>query len=269
MFARLSPYEMLANARSSAGFAAAREAKRGAQFVGRRFVRPKAFAAMLAAGIAGLVYTALAQEDSARPAPPQVFDIPPQPLPSALQAYGQATGVQVLYESSSATGRRSAPVQGSFTPDAALGLLLTGTDLKVRYIRPNAITLTPPSADGDLPPAHPLATADLSLDPLRVQASADDGEQVRLRDYSEIVQSDIEGALRKNAKTRSGSYRFGIKLWVDQSRTVQRTQLFESTGDHDRDAAVSATLQGLVIRRQAPTNAPSPVHVVVVVRSLR
>ncbi len=268
MFARLSPSGMFANWRSAADVHGVAEQTRGARPARRRSLRPGALAMMSAAAIAGLVYTALAQDDGARHAPTQ-FDIPSQPLSNALQAYGEATGVQVLYESSSAIGRRSAPVQGSFTPDAALGLLLAGTDIKVRYIRPNAITLTLPSADGDLPPVHPFAAVDLSLDPLRVQASTEDGDQARLRDYSEIVQGDIESALRRNAKTRSGSYRFGINLWVDQSRTVQRTQLFQSTGDRDRDAAVSATLQGLVISRQAPTNAPLPVRVVVVVRSLR
>lgn len=224
-------------------------------------------AAALAMTIVGLVYGAFAQDDGARP-PAQFFDIPPQPLSSALRAFGQTAGVQVLYESSSATGRRSAAVRGSFSPDSALAHMLAGTDLEVRYIRPNAITIAPVSAAGGLPPAHPLGAADMALEPLRVNAPADDGDRAR-RDYSTTVQSDIEAALRRNAKTRAGDYRFGIRLWVDSSRVVQRTEMVQSTGDRNRDEAVSATLRGLVISRQAPNNTPSPVHVVVVVRSLR
>jgi hypothetical protein len=263
----------ITNLRPSIGVQAAgiRNAARFGQyfFVRNSSVRRKAFAIALAAAIAGLVFTAWAQEYSAPPAPEQLaFNIPSQPLTTALQAYGEATGVQVLYESSSANGQRSAPVEGNFTADAALKALLTGTDLKVRYIRPNAITLARPSLDSDLPPASPFVSADLSLEPLRVQASADEGDRSR-RDYSEIVRNDVESALRKNAKTRSGNYRFGADLWVDSSRIVRRTELFQSTGDRNRDAAVSATLQGLMISREAPTNAPSPVHVLVVVKTLR
>ncbi len=71
---------------------------------------------------------------------PIEFSIPAQQLASALQAYGERTGVQVLYESNSATGRTSTSVEGPLTPEDALNLLLKGSDLKVQYVRPDAIT---------------------------------------------------------------------------------------------------------------------------------
>jgi hypothetical protein len=222
------------------------------------------------AWIAFFVYAASAQDDAARPDPPHFYDIPAQSLASALEAYGQAAGVQVLFESRSALGRRSAPLLGSFTADAALERLLAGTDVKVRFVGPNAITLESLASRYDLPPAHPLASADMSLDPLQVQASRDsDRDQGLLRDYSNAVRSDIERALRRNARTRSGNYRIGVKLWVDDARRIERAQLFQSTGDKERDAAVSASLQGLLISRDAPTHLELPVRVLVVVKSLR
>ncbi len=66
----------------------------------------------------------------AAPAPVQ-FHIPAQPLASALQAYGEQAGIQVLYESGSASGRKSMPVDGKLLPEDALNVLLTGTDLRV------------------------------------------------------------------------------------------------------------------------------------------
>jgi hypothetical protein len=234
----------------------------------RRANLAAAFAVLLIVGI----YAATAQERQAiGGGAPIAFDIPAQALASALQAYGQQTGVQVLYESSSAAGRRSSAVEGIFAPDAALDLLLTGTDLRARYSRRDAITLALPNTEGigSLPPESPLATSDLSLGTLRVRGSSDNDAAARLQDYSQHVQMDIQNALRKNAKTRDGNYRAVLDIWVDPARTIERTELFRSTGDRDRDAAVTVTLRGLTISKPAPANMPQPVRLVIVVKSLQ
>lgn len=232
---------------------------------GRKLL-PAAFAALLFAGI----YAADADDRPVfRPDEAIAFHIPSQSLAAALQAYGQATGIQVLYESNSAQGRTSAAVDGKFTADAALNLLLRGTELRVRYIRPDAITLAPPVAEvvSRVPPAIPLAASDLSLGTLRVRGSG--GNDARLQDYSQGVQMDIQNALRKNPRTRDGSYRAVLDLWIDPARTIERTELFRSTGDRERDAAVAATLRGVTISRPAPANMPQPVRVGIVVNSLQ
>jgi hypothetical protein len=225
-----------------------------------------AYAALLIAG----AYAADADDRPVfRPDELIAFHIPPQSLAGALQAYGQATGIQVLYESNSAVGRTSVAVEGKFTADAALNLLLKGTELRVRYIRSDAITLAPPSAESvnRAPPAIPLAASDLSLGTLRVRGSS--GNDARLQDYSQGVQMDIQNALRKNPRTRDGNYRAVLDLWIDPARTIERTELFRSTGDRERDAAVAATLRGVTISRPAPANTPQPVRVVIVVNSLQ
>jgi hypothetical protein len=235
---------------------------------GRRF-QLLVYAVLL---VAGAYAAAAAQEGQvARPSEPMAFYIPAQPLAAALQTYGQRTGVQLLYESNSAIGRTSAPVEGNFTPGAALDLLLTGTDLRVRYIRPDAITLALPDAKGVAPTAssRPLPGADLSLGTLRVRGSVDGDETARLNEYSERVQMDIQNALRKNARTRDGSYRAVLDLWIDPTHIIERTELFRSTGDPERDAAIAATLRGVTISRPAPPNAPQPVRVSIVVKSLQ
>jgi hypothetical protein len=194
------------------------------------------------------------------------FQIPAQPLATALQAYGQRAGVQVLYESDSAVGRQSAAVEGEFTRDKAIELLLSGTNLEVHYTRPDAITIAPHTIRAkDEPPADPLVKADLSIGELRVRASNRD--TAPLQDYSESVQRDIQSALRRNAKTRSGNYRAVFDLWIDSARVVQKTALLQSTGEADRDAAVTAALQGLITSKAPPANTPLPVRVVIVVKS--
>ncbi|MGY3693593.1 hypothetical protein ACVIGA_003673 [Bradyrhizobium sp. USDA 3240] len=148
--------------------------------------------------IGGICAVAAQQRDTVAASAAIEFNIPAQQLASALQAYGERTGVQVLYESNSATGRRSMSVEGSLTPEDALNLLLTGTDLKVQYIRPDAITLASRAVRADHPPASPLVTADLSLGTLQVRASSDGNDTGALRDYSESLQLDLQKALQKN-----------------------------------------------------------------------
>ncbi len=73
----------------------------------------------------------------------------------------------------------------------------------------------------------------------------------------------------KNTATGSGNYRAVLDLWIDPGRTVQKTALLQSTGDTTRDAAITATIQGLTINRPTPADAPQPVRAVIVVRTSR
>jgi hypothetical protein len=238
---------------------------------GERRIRLAAYAVVLI----GAVCAAQAEQHGAgNTMRTLAFHIPAQPLANALQEYGQKAGIQVLYESNSAVGRVSSAVDGDFTPGAALELLLSGSGLRVRYSGPEAVTLANPSGDpsaaDDGPPSHPLArSADLSLGTLRVRGEAEDVDEVALREFSATVQSDIERALRRSARTRGGNYRLVLDLWVDASRIVQRTELARSTGDRERDATVQEVLQGLVISRPAPPKTPQPVRVVIAVKALQ
>jgi hypothetical protein len=200
---------------------------------------------------------------------PISFNIPSQPLASAVEAYARACGMEVLYESSIVEGRRSPLIEGEFTPEMALQMLLSDTGLRVSYARRNAITLSAPAAEDEanLPPAAAVEEADLSLDTLRV-SGGNSVDASRLREFSTAIQLEIERALRQNKSTRSGNYRVNVSLWIDASRKIQRVTLARSTGDVERDASIPIALQGLVLTRAPPANAPQPVQVVISVRSL-
>ncbi len=199
---------------------------------------------------------------------PQYFQIPSQPLASALEAYARDCGIEVLYESSIVGALQSSSVDGTYTPDLALQMLLNGTDLKVHYARQNAITLSSPRDDVSLPPASPLKSADLSLDTLSVKSGPEQGDVEHLREFSEAIQSDLAKALRDNARTRSGSYRANVNLWVDATRKIRSATLLQSTGDVTRDASIPLVLEGVTLSRALPANTPQPVKVVITVRSL-
>lgn len=216
----------------------------------------------------GAMVSAMAASDDPQYLAPLRFNIPSQPLASALQAYSTATGVQLLYESSVANGRYSIGVEGDMTRDAALRILLSGTDLTVHYTRVNSVTLAPAWSDPDNPPAALFNKADLILEPLRVRRPTDRNDASQLQAYNGIIRADIQQALRKDAKTRSGSYSAGIKLWIDGPRTVQKTELFRSSGDQERDDAISRLLDGLQISQAPPANTPQPVTIIINVRSM-
>ena len=69
------------------------------------------------------------------------FDIPPQPLADALDAFIGTTGWQVGYSAELASGRRSAGINGSLTATEALAQLLAGTDLDYRLTSADTVTL--------------------------------------------------------------------------------------------------------------------------------
>lgn len=235
----------------------------------RSTTRKRALVAV-AALVATLICVAKAAEPEQPSAAPQPinFAIPSQPLANALHAYGRKVGIQVLYESRSAIGRMSEAVQGKYTPDEALKRLLAGTDLEVRHARPDAITLVAPVGQ-DIPPTNPLATADLSIGELRVRAPGKSNDLARFQDYSESLQAEIQRALLKSTTTGSGNYRAVLDLWIDPARTIQKTALLQSTGESTRDAAITATLQGLRINRATPPDAPQPIRAVIVMRTSR
>ena len=197
------------------------------------------------------------------------FHIPAQPLIDALQAYSQQAGVQVMFETTSAIGLRSLPVNGEFTPEAALLMLLADTDLRVRYSRSNAVTLAPASLpDPDEPPVYPPVSADITLGTLRVRGTGESSDR-SLGEYIGLVQSDIQKALKKGGRNRRGDYRVAVKLWVTpSSRMVDKAELDGSTGDLDRDGAITDALRGLVLSQQAPPNIPLPIRFMISIHAL-
>ncbi|MEM7239786.1 MAG: STN domain-containing protein, partial [Pseudomonadota bacterium] len=64
-----------------------------------------------------------------------------QPLPQALAELSSTTGLRVFYESEAPYEHISKPLQGNFTTDEALRILLSGTGISARQVAENAVTL--------------------------------------------------------------------------------------------------------------------------------
>ncbi len=76
--------------------------------------------------------------------------------------------------------------------------------------------------------------------------------------YASIVQSQIEAALRGNARTRNAVMQIRVRLWADGSGRVSRVEL-SSTGDAELDAIIRNDVLGsLMLREPPPKDMPMP-----------
>lgn len=175
------------------------------------------------------------------------FDIPVQSLASALDAYSVTAHREVLYNGQLAIGRRSAGVRGYFTPEAALRRLLEGTGLLPRYMAADAFVLV---ADDDSPTV-PTNTAQ---------------PDVVMRYYGRI-QASLRQAFCANRSTRPGYYRVAVGFRIGPLGAVSRAELLGSTGDHDLDATITRTIDGLAIGAPPPQGFAQPVVLLVAPQS--
>lgn len=104
----------------------------------------------------------LAQGQPAPAAAPRAFDIPAQPLATALNAFGRQAGLQVSVDAAIARGVQAPAVSGTMTPEQALQRLLAGTGIQAQFNRDGGVLLTRPPGD---------SSGALQLDPVRVQGA--------------------------------------------------------------------------------------------------
>jgi hypothetical protein len=168
------------------------------------------------------------------------FDIPEQPLTTALDAYAAATGLEVLYDSNLAAGRRSTIVRGVLVPDVALRVLLEGTGLTVLYAE-HAFAVVPR--------------------PSRLQSNSTNPTD-RIP-YLAIVQGSVERVFCNHPETRPGQYRLALRFSIGAGGEVLQPQLLSSTGDPQRDGLIADLLSGLSIERAPPPDLPQPITMIV------
>lgn len=95
---------------------------------------------LLVSGI-GLALAASALASGGPPAARERFDIAAQPLATALRAYADQTGEQVVFFSKLGRGRESGAVAGEYTREEALTLLLANTGLTHRRVNARTVAI--------------------------------------------------------------------------------------------------------------------------------
>ncbi|UXH77422.1 secretin and TonB N-terminal domain-containing protein [Roseateles amylovorans] len=177
---------------------------------------------------------------------PQYFDIPGQPLASALERYAVVTDQTVLFSDDLVALRRSSAVEGRYTAREALDLLLTGTSLRAERVGAGA-------------------KASFVLRPLLDDAAPTPAEALDRR-YDGLVQHRIWKALCATAQTAPGGYRAVLRLEIDAAGRLSQPRLLTTTGSPRRDEAIVAALQGLQVEAAPPAGLQQPLTLVLLPR---
>jgi len=175
------------------------------------------------------------------------FDIPGQPLASALERYAVLADQTVLFSDALVEGRMSAPVKGRYVPQAALATLLTVTGLMAD------------GRGGQLKGTFVLR----QLSDATAAAIAEPGLDRR---YDGLVQARVWEALCADPRTEPGNYRASIRLNIDPAGRLTDARLLGSTGDAGRDRAMLAALNGLALDQSPPMDLRQPLMLIILPR---
>ncbi|HVX78264.1 MAG TPA: TonB family protein [Bradyrhizobium sp.] len=173
------------------------------------------------------------------------FDIPAQPLPSALELFSIAAGREVVYDGALASGRRSAELKGTYSVESAMLILLDGTDLLPRYLGDGIVLHQRKAASTDQPAGQNMAP------------------QGDMMSYYGRVQASLRLAFCANDRTKRGGYRVAMNFWISPSGKVTRSERLGSTGDPNLDTSIDQTMHGLSIGFPPPAGFAQPVTLVI------
>jgi TonB family protein len=199
----------------------------------------------------------------------QLFNIPAQPLASALQAYSAVTGDEVILDGRLAASKRSSAVVGLFTSETALRMLLDGTDLTIRHTGPQDVTLVAADAIGSgADPRVADSGGDrvgvMVLDTLYVDLPPGAERRPDFSEYGRMVRLDVKRALARDAETSNRVFDLQIDIWIDREGRVERPRLLASTGRPRLDAAIRRVLASTTLEKPPPPDLPQPVRIAVV-----
>ena len=84
------------------------------------------------------------------------YNIPAQPLGAALNAYAEATGIDLVVSPDVVSGKRSHALKGNYSADAALDQLLRGTSLSYRMSSAGSLIVEMPGRPVQVSASAPL-----------------------------------------------------------------------------------------------------------------
>jgi len=103
---------------------------------------------MVVAAAVSLSFVGLAVAQDAGASIKRPVSIEAQGLETALKAFAQTSGLQIVYVSEDVRARQTGGAAGDFTPEEALRQILGGTGLTYRYLDEKTVTILPTSTGG-------------------------------------------------------------------------------------------------------------------------
>lgn len=175
------------------------------------------------------------------------FSIAPQPLGAALEVYARVSRRHVLYNGKLAEGHRSSLVDGIYTPEVALQVLLAGTGLWADF------------KDADF--------FVVGLAPIEAPGRDVARQSVEHRRYYGLLQARMKTAFCGMHVLPDDS-RVAARLWVGQTGEVLQVKTLDVTGGHEVEQRVDRTLRGLRLGAPPPAGFAQPITIVVLPSAL-
>ena len=154
------------------------------------------------------------------------FDIPAQPVASALERYGNITRIAIVFSSDLAKGRTSTAIKGRYASGEALRRLLGGTGLMAER--------------------HDLGIGETWLLREHAPASSSRSDRSALfaqEGYAGLLQERIWLALCAHVRTAPGSERLLLQFRIDQGGRLADIRLLQPTASAGRDGAILDALK--------------------------
>lgn len=142
-------------------------------------VATTALCTTLSAGSA--IAQAAGAQQQGQPAAARSFRISAQPLASALRLFAEQSGIQFSYATEDLQEVNTRGLNGSYSPDAGLDLLLRDTGIAWRYTAPGTVTLSAVAKPGGA----------VVLDTLRVTGTAQSRYESRTTDTMTRIPKDV------------------------------------------------------------------------------
>jgi hypothetical protein len=160
------------------------------------------------------------------------FFIPAQALASALDHYAAQIRLPLVYSGELVFGKTSSLVQGRYTAQDALGLLLSGTGVVAQYTSTSA---------GE------MLTLERQKEELEHDGLPDEKKPIvsGIQAFQGHVQQRVLQALCRNTLTLPGAYDVLLRFKLNAQGAVYQVQLLDTTGNTVRDATLKKTLQQL------------------------
>jgi hypothetical protein len=162
------------------------------------------------------------------------FNIPAQSLAAALNRYGAISDQPAVFASDMVAGRTSSTVQGTYSSEAGLRLLLQGTGLSFEKI------------------SSGLGTTFLLKEVGKPVARATLAAFYGLTGYPGLIQARIQETLCADPLTAPGGYNTLFRFQLDGNGRIHNAVLLDSTGNARRDDALLKALQSVNIDLPPP-----------------
>lgn len=198
--------------------------------------------------VALLLSAPVAANDDDRPSDVQTYNIPAQPLGSALPRYSATSGVDFLLDEPEAAGRQSSAVIGSYTPPQALHILLEGTGLAARFTSRTSAVIAPIGrAPNAATSSRQSGGAVVTLDMMRVTAPRLIGSvepPINLQ-FLHRLASGIHAAIYgANLAERGAGASLRIQTRITDDGRLYEVRIATPSADPRRDARIVALLEG-------------------------